>query len=191
MLAALVGIFIRFSSPPRARPSYSRPHLPRKLRGPRTVRSFSGQSTKVTVPQPPEYLSVETECTPDVKSLRRRSKSLVPIITIDHFESPDFLNFLPKPVLNTEASLPKLASTDGTAMDLSTISRPTIKRRSSSPFVLCHPTPLPVPSSYNSVPSRKGSKSFKISLARRGKIPSTGLDHESSLLNWLPSDELN
>ncbi|KAF8807929.1 hypothetical protein BYT27DRAFT_7190021 [Phlegmacium glaucopus] len=167
VLAALFGIFNPFINPPRARSFHSRPHLPRKLRGPRTVRSFSDQSKKVTVHRP-EHLSVERECTHDnVKALRRRSKSLIPVITIDHFGSTNSPDFLPKPVLHAETSP---VNTDVTVMDLSTMSRPRIKRRSSSPLVLPRSTPLAVPSSHSDsllVPSRKGSKSSFIKMSRK------------------------
>jgi len=134
VLAALFGIFYPFINPPRARSSHARPHLPRKPRRPRIVRSFSDQTRKVTVPKPPEHLSIEKECTLDVKSLRRRSKTLIPIITIDHFGSTNSPG-LPKPVLPAETSLPNPANTDGAAVDSSNMRRPTIKRRCSSPLI--------------------------------------------------------
>lgn len=186
MLAALFGLFNHFINPLRARSPHPRLHLSRKLRGPRTVRSFSDQSKKVTVSKLPEHLPfVEKECTHDVKSLRRRSKSLIPVITIDHFgttNSPDFHNFLAKPILPIETSLPNPVNTDGTAMDLSTMCRPRIKRRSSSPLVLSRATSPPVPSSHSGsllVPWRKESKSSSIKISR--KTPSAAdLNQESS-----------
>lgn len=75
--------------------------------------------------KPPEHHSIEKECTHDIKSLRRRSNSLIPIIMIDHFESTNSVDLLPK-------SFPNPANTDGATVNLS---RPRIKRRCSSPFL--------------------------------------------------------
>jgi hypothetical protein len=113
------------------------------------------------VPMPPEHLPIEKECTDDVKSLRRRSKSLIPVITIDHFgstNSPGFLDLLPKPILSAETLLLNPGNTDGAAVDSSNMSRPTIKRRCSSPLIRPRPTFLSVQDSLP-VPSRKESKS--------------------------------
>ena len=105
--------------------------------------------------KPPEHHPIEKACTQDVKSLRRRSKSLIPIITIDHFGSVNSLDFnlLPKPV-------PNPANTDGAAVNLSTMSRPRIKRQCSSPLIPASPTlsvhaSLPVPSKKESKLTRK------------------------------------
>jgi len=158
VLAALFGIFYPLINPPRAR---SRPHSPRKLRRLRIVRSFSDQTRKVTVPKPPEHLSIEKECTHDVKSIRRRSKTLqvIPIITIDHFGSTSsgFLDLLPNPVLPAETSLPNPANTDGSAVDSSNTNRPRIKQRCSSPLIRPRLAPLSAQDSLP-VPSRKESK---------------------------------
>jgi len=168
VLAALFGIFYPFITPPRAQSFHARPHLPRKLSRPRIVRSFSDQTGKVTVPKPLEQLSIEKECTHDVKSLRRRSKTLIPIITIDHFgstNSPGFLNLLPKPVLPAETLLPTPVNTDGAAKDSSNMSRPRIKRRCSSPLIrprlasLSVQDSLPVPSTEESKSSANKSPS--------------------------------
>jgi len=134
VLAALFGIFYPFINPPPTRSSHARPHLPRKLRRPRIIRSFSDQTRKATMAKPPEHHPVEKACTQDVKSLPRRSKSLIPIITIDHFGSVNSLDFnlLPKPV-------PNPANTDGAAVNLSTMSRPRIKRQCSSPLIPASP----------------------------------------------------
>ena len=161
-----------------------RPHSPRKLRKLRGPRTVSDQACKITVPEPPEHLFVEKECTHDVKALRRRSKSLVPIITLDHFEfthSRDFPDSLPKPILPVESLLPNLANTDSPATELSTTSRPRLKRRCTSPLVLPHAASLPEPSIHDSLPvrSRKESKSSSTKTSR--KIPSTtDLNRESS-----------
>lgn len=106
----------------------------------------------------PPVESVETECTRDVKSLRRRSNSLIPIITIDHFGSADFLNLLSKPVL-PETSLPNPTNMDGVAVDLLTMNRPRIRRRCSSPLI--RPRAASPLSAHGSlpVPSRKESNS--------------------------------
>jgi len=173
---ALFGIFNHFINPPQGRSFHARPHLPRKLRKLRGPRTVSGQTCKTAVPKPPEHPSVAKECTHDVKALRRRSKSLVPIITLDHFEftnSLDFSNSLPKPVLPTESLLPNFANTDGPAMELSTVNRPRLKRRCTSPLVLSYAASLPEPSAHDSllVPSRKESKSSSTKTSR--KTPST------------------
>lgn len=113
------------------------------------------------MPKPPEHLPIEKECTHAVKSLRRRSKTLIPIITIDHFgstSSPGFLNLLPKPVLPAETSLPNPANTDGAIVDSSNMSRPRIKRRCSSPLIRPRLASLSVQDS-PPVPSRKELKS--------------------------------
>ena len=149
VLTALFGIFNRFVNPSRAQSFHARPHLPRKLRGPRR---------KVAVPRLSECISVEKECTYNVKSLRRRSKSLIPIITIDHFGSTNlnFPNFASKTALPTKSSLPKPVNTDSLTM-----TRPRIVRRSSFPVALPHSAPPPLPSARGSspVPSRKEPKS--------------------------------
>lgn len=121
------------------------------------------------MPKPPEHLSIEKECTLDVKSLRRRSKTLIPIITIDHFgstNSPSFLNLLPKPVLPGETSSPNPVNTDGAAVDSSNMSRPRIKRRCSSPLIRPRLASLSVQDSLP-VPSMKESKSSPNKVTRK------------------------
>ena len=111
------------------------------------------------MPTSPKHFSIEEECARDVKSFRRRSKSLIPIITIDHFgstNSPGLLNLLPKPVLPAEFSLTNPASGDGFTVDPLIMSRPRIERRCSSPLIrprlasLSAQDSLPVPSSEES-----------------------------------------
>jgi len=182
VLAALFGIFSPFISPPRVQSFHARPHLPRKLHRPRIVRSSSDQTGKVTVPKPPEHLSIEKEFAHDVKSLRRRSKTLIPIITIDHFESTNFLNPLTKPVLPAETLLPKPANTEGVAVDSSNMSRPRIKRRCSSPLIRPRLASLSVQDSL-SVPSTKESKSGPNKVTR--KSPSvTDLNQEAFTMKF-------
>ena len=113
------------------------------------------------MPKSLEQLSIEKESTHDVKSLRRRSKTLIPIITIDHFgstNSPGFLNLIAKPVLPAETSLPTLVNTDGAAEDSSNMSRPRIKRRCSSLLICSRLASLSVQDSLP-VPSTEESKS--------------------------------
>ena len=133
------------------------------------------------MPKLPEHLSIEKECTQDVKSLRRRSKSLIPIITIDQFgstNSPGFLNLLPEVVSSAESSLPNPASTDGAAVDSSNMSRPRIKRRCSSPLIRPRVATLSVQDSLP-VPLRKESSSSPNKVTR--KPPSVAdLNQESS-----------
>lgn len=133
------------------------------------------------MPKLPEHLSIEKECTHDVKSLRRRSKSLIPIITIDHFgstNSPGFLSLLPKPVSPAETSLPNPANTDGAAVDSSNMSRPRIKRRCSSPLIRPRVATLSAQDSLP-VPLRKESKSSTNKVTH--KSPSVAdLNQESS-----------
>jgi hypothetical protein len=132
------------------------------------------------VPTPPKHFSIEEECARDVKSFRRRSKSLIPIITIDHFgstNSPGFLNLLPKPVLPAETSLPNPANGDGLTVDSSNMSRPRIKRRCSSPLIRPRLASLSAQDSLP-VPSRKESKSSPNKVSR--KSPSVAdLNQES------------
>jgi len=164
ILAALFGIFYPFIGPPRVQSFHARPHLPRKLSRPRIVRSFSDPTGKVTVPKQPEHLSIEKD---DVKSLRRRSKTLIPIITIDHFGSTNssgYLNLSPKPVVPAEVSLPE--NKDGAAADSSNMSRPKIKRRCSSPLIRPRLACLSVQDSLP-VPSTKESKSSPNKVTRR------------------------
>jgi len=181
VLAAFFGIFYPFINPPRVQSFHSRPHIPRKLSRPRIVRSFSDQTGKASVPRPPEHLSIERECDHGAKSLRRRSKTLIPIITIDLFEStnsPGFPNFLPKQVLPAETSLPKPANTDGAAAD-SNMSRSRIKRRCSSPLIYSSL------SAQNSLPVRstKESKSSPNKVTR--KSPSVAdLDQEAFTMKF-------
>lgn len=157
VLAVLFRIFFPFSKPPRVQSFHARPHLPRKLSRPRIVRSFSDQSG--TVLKPPGHLSEkDSEYTRDVKSLRRRSKTLIPTITIDHFgstKSPGFPNLLLKPVLPA-----------GTAVDSSNLSRPRIKRRCSSPLIRPRLASLSVQDSLP-VPSTEESKSSPNNVTRK------------------------
>ena len=126
--------------------------------------------------KPPEHLSIEKECTSDVKSLRRRSKSLIPIITVDLFGSPGFPNLSPKLVLPAETSLSNPANTDGASVDLN-MSRPRIKRRCSSPLIRPRLASLSAQDSLP-VPSRKESKSSSNKVSR--KSPSVAdLNQES------------
>ena len=121
------------------------------------------------MPKPPEHLSIEKECSHDVKSFRRRSNTLIPTIIIDHFgstDSPDFLNLLPKPVLPDETSLPKSPNTNSATVGLSNMSRPRIKRRCSSPLIRPRLASLPVQDSLP-VPLAKESKSSPNKVTRK------------------------
>lgn len=118
------------------------------------------------MPKPPEHLSIEKD---DVKSLRLRTKTLIPIITIDHFgstDSPDYLNLSPKSVLSAEVSLPKPVNTDGASVDSSNMSRPSVKRRCSTPLIRPRLASLSVQDSLP-VPSTKESKSSPNKVTRR------------------------
>ena len=130
------------------------------------------------MPKPPEHLSIEKQCTHDVKSLRRRSKTLIPIITIDHFgstNSPGILNLLPKP---SETSLPKPVNTEEAAVDSSSMSRAKIKRRCSSPLIRPHLASRSIQDS-SPVPSTKELKSSPNKVTR--KSPSVAdLNQEGS-----------
>ena len=127
------------------------------------------------MPKPPEYLSIEQECTHDVKSFRRRSKTLIPIITIDHFGSTNSSDLLPKPPVLSEPSLPIPANTEGAAVNMS---RSRIKRRCSSPLIRPRLASLSVQDSLP-VPSTKESKSSPNKVTR--KSPSvTDLNQEGS-----------
>ena len=130
------------------------------------------------MPKPPEHLPIEKECTDDVKSLRRRSKTLIPIITIDHSgstNSPGFLNLLPKPA---ETLLLNPGNTDCAAVDSSNMSRPRIKRRCSSPLIRPRLTSLSVQDSLP-VPYMKESKSNSIKVTRKSPCVAD-LNQESS-----------
>ena len=112
---------------------------------------------------PKPLIEKESQGTHDVKSLRRRSKTLIPIIMIDHFGSTNSPGFLPNSVSPAKPSLLDPANMDDAAVDSSNKSRPRIKRRFSSPLI----RPRSASQDLLPVPSRKESKSSPNKVTRR------------------------
>jgi len=107
VLAALFSIFQRPNRPnkvPSPTPLLpAKPKLPSNVRGRRIVRSFSDQSIKSPTPRPlPAKLREPSSEKRIISSSHRRSRSLIPIIKIDHFDNIEPrvsgpINTLPKP----------------------------------------------------------------------------------------------
>jgi len=107
VLAALFSIFqrpnrpIKVPSPASLLPT--KPKLPSTARGRRIVRSVSDQSIKSSKPTPlPEKSREPSSEKRIISSSHRRSRSLIPIIKIDHFDNIEPrvsgpINHLPKP----------------------------------------------------------------------------------------------
>jgi hypothetical protein len=93
VLAALFSLFQRHNPPSKvplpAQLLPIKPNLPSNTRGRRIVRSFSDKSPGAPTPAPTSLAKLREPSTEQRKfiSSHRRSRSLIPIIKIDHFDN--------------------------------------------------------------------------------------------------------
>jgi hypothetical protein len=94
VLTALFSLFQRRNPPSKvplpAQLLPTKPNLPSDARGRRIVRSFSDQSVRAPAPTPTPLAKLRESSTGEKRKIissHRRSRSLIPIIKIDHFDN--------------------------------------------------------------------------------------------------------
>lgn len=108
VLTALFSLFQRRNSPSNITLPIqllpTKPNLPPNARGRRIVRSFSDQSVGAPKPTPTPLAKLRESSNEERKiiSSHRRSRSLIPIIKIDHFDNIETPRQLPAGLLKME-----------------------------------------------------------------------------------------